>query len=513
MFVFIKKHLPEILLTCFVIIYAIYFSLFTINRAEKLYAHYFDLGIMHQTVYNTYKAIQTVDPSRVLELTDPHTTAQQVKRMSVHNDMLLALLAPFYFIHDGPETILIIQSLVLAIGAVFIFLIAKKVLKDVPLSKWLALSFSISYLLYPPMEKANVFEFHAVTLATTFMLAMFYYYLVKQYKKSFIFLALGLLTKEQVGMTTAFFGLYILYDQYKNEHIKLPKVSFLQKSIKWVKKEIKTRIPTRFAAIIIGSSLIWILLSMLFIIPLSRGEEHFASKYYNHIKERPIKLITFPLRATNLEYAKDLLGPVGFLSLASPAQLLITVPELGVNLLSNNANMRNTYFHYDSLLTPFIFISSIYGVLFLYFLIKKQVNKEKTTAISAGLGVYILLAAVLFAYTDGILPFAKNPDNYPWREPEPKYYEVIAWEKILDDDQIKVSATGKLSPHFTSRQYFYDFSWKYTNADYVIIEEHDAQYGYLKAQSIPAYKDLQNDKNYIKIYDENGIEVYRRLAY
>src|SRR5690606_1135174 len=97
-----------------------------------------------------------------------------------------------------------------------------------PYSEWIGVTLAVSYLLYPPMQKANTFEFHAVTLATFFMLAMFYYWLEKKYKTSFIYLILSLLTKEQVGMTTAFFGLYILYEEYKHHRLKISQVFDLQ---------------------------------------------------------------------------------------------------------------------------------------------------------------------------------------------------------------------------------------------------------------------------------------------
>jgi len=281
---FVRKHLPEILLTLFIVAYSVYFSLLTINRYEKLYAHYFDLGIMHQSVYNTYQSIKTADFSRFLEMTNPHTSAAQIKRMSIHNDMLLALLAPFYFIHEGPETILVIQTIVVAIGALYVFLIAKKVLKDLPYSEWLALVLSISYLLYSPLQKANKFEFHAVTLATTFLLAAFYYWREKQYKASLVSVGLSLITKEQVGMTTALFGGYILVEQFK--HIKLTKL------ISHFTDKLKTDKNVRFALITIAVSIFWILLSMFVIIPMARGDEHFALNCQNNIYSVRTPLVT-----------------------------------------------------------------------------------------------------------------------------------------------------------------------------------------------------------------------------
>ena len=60
-------------------------------------------------------------------------------------------------------------------------------------------------------------------------------------------------------------------------------------------------------------------------------------------------------------------------------------------------------------------------------------------------------------------------------------------------------------------QYFYDFSWKYIYADYIVLDPRDAIAGYLKETSLPAYKALQDDPKYIKIYDKDGIEVYEKL--
>src|SRR3990167_1404353 len=145
-----KKYKYQILLWIFILAYIVYFSYFTILRYKTLYASYYDLGIMHQTVYNTYSAVKTGDWNRFLELTNP-TGTEQIKRMAIHNDLLLALLSPFYFIHSGPETLLIIQSVITALGAIAIFKISNNVLKN----DLLSLIFSVSYLLYFPLQRAN----------------------------------------------------------------------------------------------------------------------------------------------------------------------------------------------------------------------------------------------------------------------------------------------------------------------------------------------------------------------
>lgn len=112
----LKNYWVIIVVSIAVIIFTLYFSLFTIARMRAMYANYYDLGIMHQATYNSYQAIVTGDWSRILEQTNPFGP-EQIKRMAIHTDFLLALLAPFYIFYQGAETLLVIQSIIVALGA------------------------------------------------------------------------------------------------------------------------------------------------------------------------------------------------------------------------------------------------------------------------------------------------------------------------------------------------------------------------------------------------------------
>src|SRR5205085_2197758 len=101
-----------------------------------------------------------------------------------------------YFWRD-PQMLLIIQTVILSLGAYFVFLISTKVLKN----KYLALILGILYLLNPSIGYTNLYDFHAVTLATTFLLGAWYFLISKKYSVLTIFLILAALTKEQVWLT------------------------------------------------------------------------------------------------------------------------------------------------------------------------------------------------------------------------------------------------------------------------------------------------------------------------
>ena len=139
----------KLLMSLMIAVYILYFSIFSVLRYQKMQANYFDLGIMHQGVYNSYQAVRTGDWNRFLEITDP-IGPNQINRMAVHNDPLLALFVPFYFISPSPIWLLIIQSIVLGLGAFAVFGISNHVLKNTKNVSFISLLFALCYLLYFP---------------------------------------------------------------------------------------------------------------------------------------------------------------------------------------------------------------------------------------------------------------------------------------------------------------------------------------------------------------------------
>ena len=486
----------RILLCLFIGAYITYFSIFSVIRYRTLYSSYFDLGIMHQTVYNTYNAVKTQDFSRFLELTNPYGS-DQIKRIAIHNDLILAFLSPFYFIHAGPETLLVIQTVILALGAIPIFLLAEYEFRKYKSGSWTALLFAFAYLLYTPLERANIFDFHGVTLATTFLLFMFYLWFIGRKGWSFIFLVLSLLTKEQIGLTTSVFGAYAVYSAYK-----------LEKGT--VRKYI-------FGVLVMIVSFAWSLLSISYLIPYFRGATHFALKYYKEFGntpitivigmfEKPIVILKSIFNPESFNYLLFVIGPIGFFAVLSPS-IIIALPEFGINLLSKNGNMQNIFFHYTSVITPFIFIASIFGAKKFGEWLKRRVEFSPLIMISA----IISLFTVYFAYVNGPLPFTRAQEIHPFKYPQKEIKDVELWADTLQSEKIKVASTGQLAPFFTSRRYFYNFSGNYFLADYVVLRITEITEYPEKKELVPIYKKLQNDPGFDLIYKSKNFEVYKKL--
>ncbi len=502
-----KINATPILWLC-IVLYISYFSYFTVLRYQTLYASYFDLGIMHQTVFNTYQAISSFDFSRILELTNPFGP-EQIKRMAIHNDLLLFFFSFLYFLHDGPQTLLIAQTVILAIGSFFIFKITQRVFEENKQRDSIAFVFSLSYLLYPPMQRANMYDFHAVTFATTGILAMYYFWFSKRYGLSFLFLILSLLAKEQVALTVLFFGLYTIYDHWKE------------------KKGASLHIP-KYSYFVIGLSLFWFILSIFYIIPFYRGGHHFALGYYGDFGDSPAKILIgifqhpmslakYVFHVDTLRYFLFTLGPVGFLSLFSFPHLLVAIPEYAINLLSNSWHMRNIVFHYTAVIQPIVFIASIHGarnVLGFFidrFWMRSLRSLRRMTRGTLIVILYLGVMTALFAYFKGPLPYSSEQEIHPFKYPQKEYTLLPYWQKVLQSDSVKVSSTGQLAPYFSSRRYFYIFSSYYPHADYIVLRLSEI-YNYPESpRLIPIYEQLQSDKRFEKIYTQDGLEVYKKV--
>lgn len=494
-------------------LYVLYFGVLSVERFKTLYASYYDLGIMHQTVYNTFRAIQSGDFSRFLEMTNT-IGPDQIKRMAIHNDMLLALLAPFYFVNASPVTLLVIQTIVLALGAVIIYKLCLHVFERKSYRSVAAYLFAIAWLLYPPLQRSNLFDFHAVVLATTLLAGMYYFWLIKRYRLAIVLFILSILAKEQVALTTAFFGVYVLASTVQHRLFKHP----LQNARKILLAVQKNKDNYTFGLLIIGVSTVWFLLSFFLIIPGFRGEHHFATVRYGELGTSPADIIltvatnpvvvwTQIMNGDPFVYLYNILGPLGFLSLLSPFRLLIAASEFAINLLSNEPGMRNIIYHYTAVLTPFVFISAIYGFMNAEGFLQKWVSPH--------LGKNLLLTAIAmmvfgYSFVQSPLPYSRSKEIHPFAYPQKEAKYAHAWARILKDESIKIAATGQLAPHFTGRRYFYTFSKFYPNADYVIVRPAEVYNSWEGPVHVSAYEKLVKDARFKLIEKKDNFEVYKK---
>lgn len=456
---------------------------------RQLWTSYFDLGIMHQTVYNSYMSLREADASRMLELTDPHGSGRQIKRMAIHNDIILGLLSPLYFIHEGPETLLILQILVSASGAYALYKIAqRKKLDTVGKGMWIWF-IPLLYLLYPPLERATLYEFHAVSLCLGLIPWMYYAWICKRYRWFALFLALAVLTKEHVGLTI---GVWMLVELW---------LSVRRRSVhRWALHSwnIGKWMMVLTGLVVVGYAL-W---SVFIFMPSYRSDSHFALSYfgknpqYGHIFFQYLsKLVSFE----TLKYSAFVFGPLAFASVLSPLAL-VTVPDLLINLLSSSPQMQSFYFHYTALITPWVFIALI-----------DALDRFRHARWVRQLPLLCLVGTLFFSYLDSPLPHSIKNETGLLGPVATELSDIALFRQIVSRDDIAVSATGQFAPYLTSRRYYYDFGPHYEKATYVLLRLREIYEYAEKDKLIPVHEKLKADPHYRRIYNNGDVEVYQRV--
>jgi uncharacterized membrane protein len=449
-------------------IYALYFSYVSIIKYLNFFMGKFDLGNMDQTVWNSLHG-------RIFQFTNPDA-AENISRLAFHADFILIFFSPLYLLWSDPRVLLIIQTIILSLGAYFVYKIAQYVIKNNTLS----LILGICYLLNPLVQKQNLYDFHAVVLATTFLLAVWYFLISKRFIWMGIFLVLAVLTKENVYLITALIGGYLIYKR----HIKI-------------------------GLVVMTLSLVTFYALMKYLIPGARaGGEHFAlqflSEFGDSLGSAGVAIITNPFRTfqiiwdhNGLEYLKMIFISQGFLSLGSPLLMIFPSFDIVKNLLASNPNFRQSYYQYNAEILPFIFISTIYTIR--YLLKKIPANF---------IAYYLLFFAVVGLWNYGALPFGKQPYVDIYTKPRVHAEEIREFLQTIPDDA-SVSATNNLGSHLSRRQHIYVLPNGIEKSDYVLFLNTD-WYDPVDELNMKV-ETLKKDKSYSVVYQKGSFTAFKKV--
>lgn len=462
------KH--EFFLCILIAIYILYFTTASFLRHENFFSGKFDLGNMDQVVWNTING--------KIFMVSNEDGVGLVSRLGSHADFILILISPLYLIWNDPRMLLLLQTVVLALGSVFIYLIARHVLQN----KNVSLLFAFLFLLSPSVQFSNLYDFHAVTLATTFLLGSFYFLIKEKFRMFFFFAILSGLTKEQVWVIVGLMGLYMAFMTKK----KLLGVGIF------------------VAGLLLSFAL------MSYIIPQVKGSEHFAVEFYQDFGNSPVEIaknvISSPQKTIftitqeeQKQFLYQLFFPLGYLSLLSPLFLLFSLPDLTINLLSKNAQFHQIYYHYTATITPFIFISTIYGI--------KKV-RDMFPMLYPFVIIYLLSVSMYSVYSFGPLYFSKKPniDMFVKQNQDRK----IIKEALLNIPQdAKVAATNNLAAHLSHREILYTIPNGVGKSEYVafLLNDWTAQPS-LEAQKKMA-EDLKNNNQYKVLFEKNNFILFK----
>jgi uncharacterized membrane protein len=153
----VRRWGPPAIVLLAVIGYAVYFSIFTLRMHGRFQTYNFDLGQYDNIFWSTLHGYPLRD--------SPLGLTKNWHELRNHASLSVFFLLPFYAIKPGGPILLVIQSCVLALGAIPLY---RFTARRLPRSYALVLVFA--YLLYPPMHGMQFYDFHMQPIASTFVL-------------------------------------------------------------------------------------------------------------------------------------------------------------------------------------------------------------------------------------------------------------------------------------------------------------------------------------------------------
>jgi uncharacterized membrane protein len=418
------RRIALILLAGLILAYAVFFGLLTVRKHNAFQTTAFDLGNVDQAVWNTRHG-------RPLAMTNIEGLTN---RLGTHVEPILLPISLLYVVWSDPRLLLLLQSLVVALGAWPVYLIGRHVLHDIhPMSPGvqygIPLLFALVYLLFPALQSANTFDFHAVTLAPTFFLFAFYFLETERWGGYALFGILTMSCKEDMPLLVMMLGLYALLVRRR-----------------WV---------VGLATMAVAGG--WFLVAVGWIMPYfdTRGVSPLANRYA-YLGDSPLEIALTVLTrpglvlehlstAENLAYLRDLLAPLAFLSLLAPQVLVLGLLPLLINLLSTEGTMQQLEgFHYAAPLVAPVVVAAIYGVAWL---IRRF---PRFRVLPVAVAMVVLAASLLYHYGHGYTPLAADFGG-TW--PVVTDHHRLGEEMVGDiPTQASLAALPHPNPHASQRQ-------------------------------------------------------------
>lgn len=446
---FLRKHGPLLCVCVAVTVYVVFMGVYNVRWHHKMKTHNFDLAIDNNLIFSALKGAHM--ESTVTQGNNPG------QYLATHAKLGQYVILPIYALYPKPETLIVIQGLLLGLGALPLFGFAKRFV-----SSWMAVGISLCYLAYHPLHSANFCESKYLSLSGFFVLATFW---AIEYKRPVLYglaFVCAMLMREDVPVGLAVGGMVLLLSGrrplYGGITIVVSVVWFLilrslmDKAGSWW-----------FPGMYKG---LW-----------SPGQEGYGSVLKTVITN-PLFVLNRVIEKDKVIYLMHLLVPLAFLPARRWYLWAAFLPGTALTLFVTDYKPIFGYsFQYVMHWVPYLFLAVPLALAAI------QKSSEDGVFRARGAFVAMALATSTMSYNYGA--FARRPSSvkggyfyidFTISEAEEKRYAEL--KEIIRDipPDASVVATEQVGPHVSSRRLMYALRRGVYDAEYMLAAKSELDF-------------------------------------
>ncbi|UCC89328.1 MAG: DUF2079 domain-containing protein [Anaerolineales bacterium] len=455
---------PLIILVGMVVYMTVYGGL-AIARHTSFRSNALDLGTMDQAMWNTSRG-------RLLEYTPlsmafDNTAADlspNSRLVGGYLELIFLPLSLLYWLWADPRLLIAVQAIVLASGAIPLYLLARSQLEDSVAS----LTITLAYLLYLPLHYVTLADFHASALMIPFLLWAWQVAQQRRWRSYYLAIGIALLCRVDTALALLGVGACLI----------------LQKA-----SSSGGRQHLRHGAVTILIGLAWMALDFGLVVPWAKstyglGSNHLGPGEYAGLVQdvpgtarwvlaQPLDALGALLGREELQILVDLIAPLGGTPLLALLALLPALPVLVLNILTAAPTQHAIPIHYLAPVIPFLFIAAVRGTFNAGRWITRLTGGEQRQGLSQLEGSRL---TAIFALTMTLLAalfLSSLPPGPKFRLTD--YYHIGERERELNNTldlisaNASVSAQGNLFPHLSRRPVIYRFP-TVADAEYLVLD-------------------------------------------
>ena len=405
-----------------------------------------------------------------------------------HASYILLLFVPLYWVWPHVQLLFLGQTLALAVAAIPVYLIARRILHN----SWLALLPALALLVSPALGWLNLENFHPDSFEVPLALFALYFMTLRRWRPFMVMVVLLLLVKEDAAFLVVPLGIYVAFKHDR-------RVGFITADM----------------------GVVWFVLTVFFLGPLFSGDRAGALDAFripfdgwkgliSTALTRPWEVLGYMVASAKIKYLVQLLTPLLFLPLFT-AETLVVLPTILFNLLSTFSYQSNIRYHYSSLIIPvFAWAALVY------------LRRPRDSGARRALIVMVLLASLFSAYLWGPGDWSRASDTrYDLNAPD---VQAIAEAVTLIPADAVVACRSRISTHLAHRAQIYDFPTPFYTSYYGdasmdrqrLAVADDVQYvldlpDRLSEVGARVFLALQENEGFRQIYSKNGVVLLQRV--